>query len=648
MLQYSLSLGVIVGVALELAASRVETRLTDWMCDGEKVAVPHTWNAVDGADGSSNVFQDADNSIASRAMLRATKTYRTALAEPKPGKRYFVRSGGAAITATVCVNGRVVGRHVGPVTAFTFEITDFLREHDNILEIVVDNHFDEMVPPVYADYTIMGGLYRPVWLIETDPVCIDPCVHGADGVVLETNPDTGDVVARLTVSGATNEVQRFRIENPELWTPENPKLYDLALTVRCGSWSDTVRRRVGFKKAEFREDGFYLNGKMRKLHGVNYHQEREGLGWALTEESIREDLLLMKKMGADAIRTAHYPHSAACYDLCDELGLLAWIETPASGRLYTNELFVARLLETTREMVAQNCNHASLMAWSLFNELYGISDGIPMPKGTAERIVPRIQKTIKAMDASHPTVCAAVLPDIPGINSVSDVYAFNTYPGWYGTSPTNMTADIEKFLAKSGGRTTIGIGEYGSGASIHHHENPLKGNHPKQDGPFHPEEAQTHIHRIEYARILAHPKVWGSYIWAFFDFASDNRCEGDHKGVNDKGLVTHDHRTPKDAYYFYKVNWNPEPMLYLCSKRMVEADAELVTVMGFSNVGAVTLKVNGRIVGTQNPDEVKSVVWNDVSLIPGVNEIELLAGGRIERCTWRYTPGRTRRQVIGK
>ena len=657
-MRFSLFVGAL-GIALTAFSERTEIRLSGWTCDGERVTVPHTWNAVDGADGSSNVFQDTDNSVAGKAFVRRTSTYRTKLPAPTPGKRQFVRCEGASIVAMVCVNGRIVGEHRGSFTAFCFEVTDFLREHDNILEIVVDNHFDPDQPPNYADYTLEGGLYRPVWLIETDPVCIDPTVDGGPGVEIATDADTGRIDVKVHVSGAEEvdyeyaldgrKLNALKVDGPELWSPESPRLYDLAITVRKGTWTDTVHQRIGFKKAEFRADGFYLNGQKRKLRGVNYHQECEAIGWALTEKEIARDIALMKDMGADTVRTAHYPHSAACYDLCDEKGLLAWIEIPASGRVETNAAYVARLSQVAREMVAQHRNHPSLLVWALFNELYGTYDGRPrMPKGTAEPVIAGLQKLVKGLDGHHPTCCAAVFEDRQELNAISDVFAFNTYPGWYGSSPTNMTPNIEKFLHAGGsGKTILGIGEYGSGASVHHHQNPLKDG-KRQDANFHPEETQVMMHRIEYAQILAHPRIWGSYIWAMFDFASDNRTEGDHKGINDKGLVTHDHLTTKDAYHFYRANWNPAPQLYLCSKRMVDVDAEKVTVTGFSNVGDVALYVNGREVGRRSPDAVRAVVWEGVKMDEGFNTVELRAGSLTDACTWRWAGARRDSATDGK
>ncbi len=642
--------------ALTTLAERVETRLGGWTCDGVPVEIPHTWNAKDGADGSSNVFQDTDNSVAGRAYMRCSRTYRTELAEPAPGRRYFVRFDGASIRAMVAVNGREVGIHRGPFTAFAYEITGFLREHDNVLEVVVDNYFDERQPPIYADYTVCGGLYRPVWLIETDPVCIDPTHFGGPGVEIETCADTGRINVKTYASGADDveyeyavdgkRVSELKVADPRLWSPESPHLYDLAVTVKKGTFRDTVHQKIGFKKAEFREDGFYLNGVKRVLRGVNYHQEAEGKGWALSEADITRDIALMKEMGADAIRTAHYPHSRFCYDRCDEAGLLVWIEIPATGRVLDDPVYVERLHEMAREMIAQNRNHPSLLVWSLQNELYSIWDGIAMPKGTAEPIVAGLQRLVRSLDSVHQTTAAAAFAENVELNAIPDVYAFNTYPGWYGTNAYEMTSRIDRHLSMNR-RSIAGIGEYGAGASVHHHENPPS-DHKRQDSSFHPEEVQTSIHRIEYDCIRKHGRLWGAYIWAMFDFASDNRCEGDHKGINDKGLVTRNRRVKKDVYHFYQANWTTDPKLHLCSKRMLDVNAAAVDVTGFSNVGEVTLYVNGMKVGVQKPDDVCTVEWKEVGLAEGYNVIELRAGTLSDACTWRWNPVLKERGNIGK
>ena len=616
-------------------ADRVETQLVDWTCDGEKVTVPHTWNAIDGADGHGSEFQDFDNSVAGRGFARCCKTYRTKLADPVPGKRYFVRSDGAAVTAMVCVNGRIVGTHRGAVTAFAFEISRFLKEHDNVLEMVVDNHFDEFQPPVYGDYTVEGGLYRPVWLIETDPICIDPTYYGGPGVELDADPDTGRVTAHVHVLGGKDEKREYRFENPRLWSPETPHLYEIAITVTNGTWRDTVRQSIGFRKAEFRADGFYLNGRRRQLRGVNYHQERAGSGWALSRREIAEDLDLIKAMGADAMRGTHYPHSRTCYDLCDEKGILCWVELPASALVWTNATYVARLMETAREMIAQNRNHPSLLVWSLYNELYSVWDGQKeeMKKSPIDGVFRDLQRLFAELDPKHPTTGAwCTYTEGFGLEGIVDVAASNAYPGWSEKDPNRLTARVDRFFDKArSGRSTVGIGEYGAFASIYRHVDPYAS--AQQATKLHAEEWQVVVHHDQYACIKRDPRVWGSFIWMMFDTASDNRDEGDHKGINDKGLVTHDHQTPKDAYYFYRANWTAAPMLHLCSKRMAKV-GERFTVTGFANCGPVSLSVNGRSLGTKEPDAVKTVVWRDVNFDVGVNVVELRAGNLVERCTW--------------
>lgn len=631
--------GVLALIALMTSAAcadRVETQLVDWTCDGENVTVPHTWNAVDGADGHGSEFQDFDNSVAGRGFARCCKTYRTALEEPEPGRRYFVRCDGAAVTAMVCVNGRIVGTHRGAVTAFAFEITRFLKEHDNILEIVVDNHFDEFQPPVYGDYTVEGGLYRPVWLIETDPICIDPTYYGGPGVELVADPDTGRVTAKVHVLGGPDEVREFHFPNPQLWSPENPRLYEVAVTLTNGTWRDTVRQNVGFRKAEFRADGFYLNGVRRQLRGVNYHQEREGSGWALTKAEIAEDLDCIKAMGADAIRGTHYPHSRTSYDLCDEKGFLCWVELPASALVWTNATYVARLMETAREMIEQNRNHPSVLVWSLYNELYSVWDGQKeeMKKAPIGWIFRDLQKLFAELDPHHPTTGAwCSYTKGFGLEGIVDVAACNCYPGWSPKDPNRVTARMDRFFGgpEAAGKKTVGIGEYGAFASIHRHDDPYRPSNAAEKR--HAEEWQVAVHHDQYACIRRDPRIWGSFVWMMFDTASDNRDEGDHKGINDKGLVSHDHRKLKDAYHFYRANWRPEPVLHLCSKRMSEV-GETFSVTGFSNVGKVSLFVNGRLVGAQEPDEVKTVLWKHVPFAEGLNVVELRAGDRVERCTW--------------
>ena len=641
------------GLALAAAADRREVRLTDWLCEGKAVQIPQTWNVEDGADGQGAFPTDKDNSVAGHGYLHTCKTYVTHLPNANPGKRTFIRCDGASVHARVAVNGRFVGEHFGPQTAFAFEITSFLRVSGNVLEIAVDNYIDENTPPLYGDYTLFGGLYRPVALIETDPVCIDPLHAAGPGFTVETEADgTVRVVAFVNgapdaeisyaVNGQVFATGNFKVADVRPWSPEAPNLYDLTVTIRKGAWTDSVTRKIGFRTAEFRADGFYLNGTKRQMRGVNVHQEREGKGWALSEADITEDLEIIRRMGADAVRGAHYPHSQHFYDECDRLGILNVVEFPASSYVKTNELYLTRLKNIVRETVMQCRNHPSVVLWSLYNELYSVWDRHRGQMGPQDGLLvaSELQREVKSLDRYHATTCASASVKRLDLNGVADVLGFNSYPGWYhgGGQSGSCSEDLAKIISaylESGKRTIVGIGEYGGGASVAHHANPFE--RPEPGNEFHPEENQTDLHVREYGIIKADPRVWGSFVWVMYDFASDNRDEGDRRGINDKGLVTRDRQVKKDAYYFYKANWNPEPMLYLSGKRLLRASSDKVMVRGFSNVGVVTLVLNGEPYGTLEPDAVKTVTWRDVPLVRGVNVIELRSEeGLTDRCSWVF------------
>ena len=306
----------ILFMSFSAAAGRVTVDLSgdEWMlreADGRTypVSVPHCWNIEDACDGREVLSSEryAKNSSCINSYERKRVVYSRPLPAPKPQRRYFIRCLGASITATVKVNGKEAGSHLGAFTAFCFEITRLLRESGNILEITVDNFSrDDVAPPVNADFNMHGGLYRGVELVETPMVCIDSVTDGASGVRLFPDPDTGKVRAEIKVLGGPGEVREFSVKDFKLWSPETPVVYTQRFEIASG---DAVVETFGFRKAEFRPDGFYLNGKKRFIRGVNYHQDREGKGWAISEDDIRGDIEAVKELGADALRTAHYPHS---------------------------------------------------------------------------------------------------------------------------------------------------------------------------------------------------------------------------------------------------------------------------------------------------------------------------------------------------
>ena len=656
----ALAVSLSLGSAGFVRGERVTVSLggAGWTCDGVAVSVPHTWNAVDGADGLGPKNEGSAGAV---SYLRKAATYRRALPDPKPGKLYFLRCEAVSQKAVVRVNGREAGRHEGAFTAFCFDVTGLLKPAGNVLEIVADNRIDKDIPPIEADFTMFGGIYRDVTLIETDVLHIDPTVDGAPGVEIASDPATGEVAASARVRGAANWTATYSVEGPglaapvvstearfrvpgfRLWSPEAPNVYRLTVTVAADGQSDAVTLPFGFRKVEFRRDGFYLNGVRRQMHGVNYHQDREGKGWAISKGDIREDIAIIRDLGCDAIRTAHYPHSDFCYDRCDAEGLLAWVEAPNVNRIRFTDGYVRNARTLVREMIAQLKHHPSVFTWSTSNEInFRASEkegGVTEP-GRSAAYMADLKALANACDPSRPDSTATFREYQVDENRVPTLIGFNIYPGWYRSTPDGVTATLDRIFAANPAFTTIAISEYGAGASVHHHADVLVRGGAAEGNPgpadWHPEEYQAWVHCRNYRALVADRRVWGTFVWLMFDFAADVVNEGWPFGQNDKGLMTYGHRTKKDAFWFYRANWRPdEPQLHLVGKRLTRWYGDRVSVLGFSTVGPVTLKVNGKVVGTRTPDEVKTVFWRDVPVPSGENTVELVAGDRVEKAIWK-------------
>ena len=621
-----------IATSIAVAGGRVVTDLSGegWTLDGEAVTVPHTWNAIDGTDGIGERRHHA-NSVAAQSYSHRRGVYRRNLPAAKAGRRYFVRFRGASQRATVRVNGTDIGHHVGAFTAFCCEATRQMSTNGvNLLEVEVDNIYDPDIPPASGDFTVYGGLHRGVELIETDPVCIDCVTDGADGVRLDADPDTGDVTAYVSVDGGTNEVQRFSFPSRELWSPENPCLYEIDVAIAQGGGKDAVRKTFGFRRAEFREDGFYLNGVKRTIRGVNMHSDFDGCGWAVPKGRRAKDIAMVKELGADGLRAAHYPHDDETYAECDKQGLLVWCEYPNLGYFTPTEAYRRNAMQGIREMVAQFGAHPSIIAWSVSNEYFA---GKKSPAEWLERLLREFTAEVRRLDPSRPSAAATFKPLMTAANAIPDVLGFNFYPGWYKQEPDEMPVTIDAALAETR-RGMIAVTEYGAGGNADCHESPDVRNAPL--GAFHSEEYQAWVHHFNYLGLKDDPRLWGTFVWCMFDFGADARREGSRFGLNDKGLVAYDHETRKDAFWFYKANWTKEPFLHLVGSRMASTTNSAVTVMAFWNgPGEVALKVNGENCGARTPDGVKTAIWRGVRLRPGDNEIEVSAGGLSKSAHWR-------------
>ena len=629
-----------------------------------RVDLPHTWNAQDALSGKPDYKRGIGN-YDKKLFIRS---------EWK-GKRLFLRFEGANCVSNVFINGKQIGEHRGGYGAFIFEITDKVNYGKNNTVLVRVNNGEQLdVMPLVGDFNFYGGIYRDVHLLVTEDICISPLDYASPGVYLfqqHVGEKQAAVLARINLSNGTEhprqatlrlqvkegdkvvyqadkkvtvaphtsvqpEEMSFTLLNPRLWNGrEDPFMYQTVITlVKDGKEIDKVEQPLGLRYyATDADRGFFLNGKHLPLHGVCRHQEWAEVGNALRPMHHEEDTRLMLEMGVNAIRLAHYPQATYMYDLMDRNGIVTWAEIPFVGPGgYADKGFVDQPSfrkngkEQLKEMIRQHFNHPSICFWGLFNELKENGDN-PL------EYIKELNVLAHQEDPTRPTTSASN----PGgaINFITDNIAWNRYDGWYGATPATLASWLDK-THQAHPEIKIAISEYGAGASIYHQQDSLVQTSP--GSWWHPENWQTEYHIQNWKIISERPYVWGSFVWNMFDFGAAHRTEGDRPGINDKGLVTHDRKVKKDAFYFYKANWNPEPMVYIAGRRSVNRVKPVTEVQIFSNCAEVTLKVNGQIIKKMQPDGVKVCIFKDIRLKKGENNIEVSAknGKRVitDACCW--------------
>ena len=621
----------------------------------EEVQVPHTWNASDGTTpdyfrGKGHYRYQLD---ISKQMLR---------------QRIFLRFEAASLWAEVKINNQVVGTHFGGFTAFCFEITPYVHEGNNQVDVTVSNAKDLPMAPLSGDFTVFGGIYRPVSLLLLPQLCITPLDHASSGIYVQQETTSGsshlsivskidnkwkslkDVSVRTTIFDREGNlvdqdmvqqsmkkdtmmdfVTNLNVKSPYLWDGcKSPYMYRVLVELLKGDEVvDSLSQQIGLRY--FSVDpgkGFQLNGKSYKIRGVNRHQDRMDKGWAISEADHRQDMEIIKEMGVNGIRLAHYPHSSYFYSLCDKEGMLVWAEIPLIGHTDPSPEFAENVTNELVELIRQNYNHPSIFCWSLFNELC---------KGEVKELVASLNEVAHKEDPTRLTVAAANIEKRPE-NTVTDIMAFNTYPGWYWAEPSAMASTLERWNGLVGNKG-IAVSEYGAGANVWHHWQTGRKT-PNVDGMFHPEEWQSIVHEQNYQAIKDADFVWGSFVWNMFDFASGGRNEGNTPGMNDKGLVTYDRKIKKDAYYFYKSLWNEESMAYITSRRDVVRTVDVTSVKVYSNCEDVELHVNGQICKTSYSRMNNICVWQGINLKEGENLIEVKGfdgkGGLlcVDQCKW--------------
>lgn len=505
-----------------------------------------------------------------------------------------------------------------------------------------------------ADFTFMGGIYRDVYLVTIDELHIDLEDFGSEGVylkqkkvssglalieaeVLLSNSRGKKTEAEIKVEFRTPEGKTaaiaakkvkiregksrvtvpLSIENPILWNGKaNPFLYRAVITLsEKGSELDRMEISAGLRSFRITPDtGFYLNGEHLRLKGVSRHQDRKDKGWALSKEDQIEDMELIKEIGANSIRLAHYQHNRYFYDLCDKEGMIVWAEIPYISITSETDKKGTNALSQLTELVKQNYNHPSIIFWGLQNEITiaGKVDGL-------EKIVRKLNRLAKKLDPFRLTAQAQVghHPDGDRMNRITDCLGYNKYYGWYYDKAEDFAPWLDKFHKEQPG-IPLGITEYGAEGIISYHNDSPKVND-------YSEEYQTMYHEKVWKIFEARNFIWGTYVWNMFDFASDLRDEGGIKGMNNKGLVTHDRKLKKDAFYWYKSNWSTEPVLHIASKRYRQRTADAVDIKVYSNTGMPVLSAGAQSFKPSKKD-APLYIFTAIPLQAGKNTITAACG----------------------
>ena len=633
------------------------------------VTIPHTWNTKTEDAGGDTNRKDPNFK---NGYYRGACWYVRSLDIPASwkGRRVFILFEAASLVAKTYLNGQPLGEHRGAFTAFSYELTPYIQfGGTNELRVQVDNSGQKDIPPLSGDFNIDGGIYRPVHLIVTDPVCISPLDMASPGVYLTTKSlsdaaaqvevktmvsngaaaaanvqvktditdASGKVVATQTQPALVNPgdtqpvLSTVNVPTPHRWNGrKDPYLYTATITlVQGANTGDSLQQPLGLRTVDITEDqGFLLNGQPYPIHGVNRHQDWGDQGWAATTANIDEDFQLMLDMGVTAIRLTHYPQSNDVHDLCDHNGMLLWNEVSLVNGISLDPAFSANAEQQLREMILQRYNHPSAAFWGLFNEI-GLHTTPP-----PDDLLNHLKSVIQQLDSSRLIVCA-IYKTKTTYNLIADHPCFNIYPGWY-EKMDKLESNIQDDHAEIGKR--IGISEYGAGANAAQHEEGPPAQAGRGQPQYHPEEWQTYVHETDWAGMQNNSMLWGTFVWCMFDFQVAARHEGGQPDLNDKGLVTQDRKTKKDAYFFYQANWTDKPMVHIASKGMTPRQQATTQVEVFSNCDKVDLSINGTAQAPVTADNVKVFRWPSVTLQAGKNVILATAtsgkGMATDTCEW--------------
>ena len=595
------------------------------------VNLPHTWNNEDAADEEPGYY---------RGCGKYTKTIN--IPEVSEANSIYLHFEGANQVTRVKVNGKQAGEHIGGYSAFGFDITEFLKPGENLFEIEVDNSHNPNIPPLSADFTFFGGIYRDLSLVITPKVHISTTHYATSGVYIDTDDEdkkSAKVRIRAFVSNDSDKPKTVRlahtifapdgsevasasrkiridasqrdllteitlnVTSPKLWSIETPDQYRVETRLEGDGIKDTVIEHFGFRWFSFDpKKGFFLNGKHVKLMGTSRHQDFYAKGNALPDEMHERDVKMLKDMGGNFLRISHYPQDPIVTQMCDRLGIVTSVEIPIVNAITMTPQFHQTCVEMIREMIWQDYNSPSVVMWAYMNEVmlrppYDKNDEAAKKEYMAYlySIAADIEKTIREMDPDRYTMLPCNSnPKIyieTGIASLPMILGWNVYNGWYGRKFESLDSFLDKLPELFPEQTHI-ISEYGADVDPRLHS-------------FDPErfdfscEFGLKFHKYYIKNIYSRDYIAGAAIWNLNDFYSEGRQDAVPR-VNNKGITGLD-RELKDIYHLYRAWLKDEP---------------------FIKIGCSTWKYRGGLADSTG------VSRQNVEIYTNASEIELFIGNR--------------------
>ena len=637
---------VLVGTFASVSAREIYSLNSGWKFfykeenssdNAREVTIPHTWN-LDAFIGDGSYNQTAAN-------------YQRTLFVPSEwkGKRLFLRFNGVQSVADVFVNGRHIGDHYGGYTAFTFEITDNVSYgYNNALLVAVSNTYRNDVLPTSTEENIYGGISREVELIVTDKTAISPLYYGTDGVMVHQTDVSKervsgrvdiallgrkDVLHNVTVDflapdgyvSLSKSVKAkidgnlvavpFTIENAELWSPMNPRLY----TVRVTVGDEVVEVKTGFRRIEVTpEKKFAINGRRVRIRGVVLGHDRVPKGNAVSNAEITSDLALVREMGANAVHSVTGPHSQYLYNELDRLGMLAWVDFPFTRAPFLSDIpyystprFEMNGLQQLHEIVLQNINHPSVAMWGVFSMLRGNSK-------QQMDYIRKLNSTAKKIDVSRPTV--AMSNQDGDINFITDLIVWQQAIGWENGEITDL--DLWQGALRSSWNHLRQAVCYGESS------NPANGvGVVKCNNSVVASARQQRFHE-GYSRLVDEELFWGVWLNSMFDGGSARYV----RGVRNSGVVAGDHKSRKNLFYLYKSQWNGrKPTLHITDKeRAIRSDEKQVLTV-YSSMGLPVMTINGDTVACHNV--ARTIYRTDTLTLKGENLVKATLGDKSDEMT---------------